>query len=254
MIDAWTGPTPSPQQFPKNEPNGIRALLDRIDRVALQAKESTSNLLRTAGIRLTQLGMFIDSSLTVGGSLDVTGPMVVGGTANFDGNTTIGGNAAITGTLSLPAGIINNDALTSPVVADIVNLTNTGFTVPANPTWGNAVSTTITVPPGCTQLLATCTAEAYAINPNTTGGSNGTGGDILDCRVLLNGSASAGYGIGLSGSNGFTSSSSSGSFHFSGLTPGATLSIATQVLAVYQAFGSNVDNKATINATLIWLR
>jgi hypothetical protein len=236
VIDAWSGPPPTPQQFPPNEPNGIRKLLDKIKALELQIREATSNLLGTAGIRLTQLGMFIDSSLTVGGSLDVTGPMVVGGT------------------LSLPAGIINNDALTSPVVADIVNLTNTGFTVPANPTWGNAVSTTITVPPGCTQLLATCTAEAYAINPNTTGGSNGTGGDILDCRVLLNGSASAGYGIGLSGSNGFTSSSSSGSFHFSGLTPGATLSIATQVLAVYQAFGSNVDNKATINATLIWLR
>jgi len=236
MIDMWSGPTPTPQQFPHNEPNGIRKLLDLIKSVQLQIRESTSNLLGTAGIRLTQLGMFIDSSLTVGGSLDVTGPMVVGGT------------------LSLPAGIIDNAALTSPVVPDIVNFTNTGFTVPANPTWGNAAATTITVPAGCTQLLATCTAEAYAINPNTTGGSNGTGGDILDCRVLLNGSASAGYGIGLSGSNGFTSSSSSGSFVFSGLTPGAVLNIATQVLAVYQAFGSNVDNKATINATLVWLR
>ena len=254
MIDAWSGPPPTPQQFPANEPNGIRKLLDKIAALELQIRESTSNLLGTAGIRLTQLGMFIDSSLTVGGSLDVTGPMVVGGTADFSGDTTIGGNAAITGTLSLPAGIINNDALTSPVVAGIVNQTATGFTVPVNPTWGNAVSTTITVPAGCTQLLATCTAEAYAINPNTTGGSNGTGGDILDCRVLLNGSASAGYGIGLSGSNGFTSSSSSGSFQFSGLTPGAVLNIAAQVLAVYQAFGSNVDNKATINATLVWLR
>ena len=189
-----------------------------------------------------------------GMSATAEGETTVDGSLIVTGNLEVSGHAAITGTLSLPSGIINNDALTSPVVAGIVNQTATGFTVPVNPTWGNAVSTTITVPPGCTQLLATCTAEAYAINPNTTGGSNGTGGDILDCRVLLNGSASAGYGIGLSGSNGFTSSSSSGSFEFSGLTPGATLSIATQVLAVYQAFGSNVDNKATINATLVWLR
>ena len=161
MIDMWSGPTPTPQQFPHNEPNGIRKLLDLIKSVQLQIRESTSNLLGTAGIRLTQLGMFIDSSLTVGGSLDVTGPMVVGGT------------------LSLPAGIIDNAALTSPVVPDIVNFTNTGFTVPANPTWGNAAATTITVPAGCTQLLATCTAEAYAINPNTTGGDNTLGGDLL---------------------------------------------------------------------------
>jgi hypothetical protein len=201
-------------------------------------------------VRVAQSSTFARS----GTSVTAEGQTTVDGTLNVTGNLEVSGHAAITGTLSLPAGIIDNAALTSPVVPGIVNFTNTGFTVPVNPTWGNAAATTITVPAGCTQLLATCTAEAYAINPNTTGGSNGTGGDILDCRVLLNGSASTGYGIGLSGSNGFTSSSSSGSFEFSGLTPGATLNIATQVLAVYQAFGSNVDNKATINATLIWLR
>jgi len=176
----------------------------------------------------------------------------VDGTLNVVGNLNVSGPAVITGTLSLPAGIIDNAALTSPVVLGVVSFTDTGFAVTTS--WSDAAATTITVPAGCTQLLATCNAGVYASNPNTTGGSNGTGGDFLDCRVLLNGSGSAGFAIGLSGSNGFTSSSSSGSFVFSGLTPGATLAISAQSLAGWQALGSNVVNKANINATLVWLR
>src|SRR5665647_2399920 len=56
-----------------------------------------------------------EDEVTVDGALIVTGPLDVTGPAAFAGDTTIGGNAAITGTLSLPAGIINNAALTSPV-------------------------------------------------------------------------------------------------------------------------------------------
>ena len=79
MIDAWTGPPPVSNQFPHNEPNGIRKLLDKIRAVELQVKESTSNLLRTAGIRLTKLGMFIDSSLTLGVTPVVTPILVTEG-------------------------------------------------------------------------------------------------------------------------------------------------------------------------------
>ena len=49
MIDAWSGPPPTPQQFPANEPNGIRKLLDKIKALELQVKESTSNLLADCG-------------------------------------------------------------------------------------------------------------------------------------------------------------------------------------------------------------
>ena len=126
MVDPWQGPTPVSNQFPRNEPDGIRKLLAKIDAVALSVREVTSNLLGSAGIRLTKLGMFIDSSLTVGGSQTVNGPLAVHGTAAFDGNTTIGGTLAVTGTLSLPAGIINNDALANPVKSQ------TGFNSTSN--------------------------------------------------------------------------------------------------------------------------
>ena len=172
--------------------------------------------------------------VTVDGELDVTGAMVVGGT------------------LSLPAGIVGNDALTSPVVSGIVNFNTTGFSVTT--AWSNAVAATITVPAGCTQLLATCTAEVYAINPNTTGGNNSAGGDLLDSRVSLNGSLSASYGLLVDGLSSATTSTSAGSFTLSGLTPGATLPISAQTKSIFQALGSNAAQKATITATLLWLR
>jgi len=96
VIDAWSGPPPTPQQFPPNEPNGIRKLLDKIKALEVQIREATSNLLGTAGIRLTQLGMFIDSSLTVGGDLTVTGLTA------FSGTTTLGGTVPVSGNMTVP--------------------------------------------------------------------------------------------------------------------------------------------------------
>jgi len=186
-----------------------------------------------------------------GMSASAEGETTVDGTLNVTGNLDVSGHAAITGTLSLPAGIIDNAALNSPVVPGIVNLTNTGFAVTL--TWADAAATTITVPPGCTQLLATCHAGTYATNPNTTGGSGG-GGDLLCCRVSLNGSVSIAGDWGLSGNGGMTSASSSGSFQFDSLTPGSALPISAQVCSAYQSLGSNATNRANINATLIWLR
>lgn len=48
MVDPWTGPPPVSNQFPHNEPDGIRKLLDKIKAVELQVKESTSHLGMTA--------------------------------------------------------------------------------------------------------------------------------------------------------------------------------------------------------------
>lgn len=79
MIDAWSGPTPVSNQFPHNEPNGIRMLLDKIRAVELQVKESTSNLLRTAGIRLTPAGMVMSGVPVYASNTDaITGGLDVG--------------------------------------------------------------------------------------------------------------------------------------------------------------------------------
>ena len=248
MIDAWTGPTPTPQQFPANEPNGIRKLLDKIKALELQIRESTSNLLGTAGIRLTQLGMFIDSSLTVGGSLDVTGPMTVGGTADFSGDTTIGGNAAITGTLSLPAGIINNDALSSPVKPVWSHADSGASSFAVTTTMTNRATATVTVPTGYTQALIMAAGQASAVN--TTASL-----DTVYVGVSINGTDPPGWASGQDvGPSGFGGATSAVSQLLTGLTGGGTFTIAARIRSAFAGWPANASNEANIDATVLFLR
>lgn len=50
MIDAWSGPTPTPQQFPANEPDGIRKLLGLIKSVQQELRDVRSHLPGAGGI------------------------------------------------------------------------------------------------------------------------------------------------------------------------------------------------------------
>lgn len=44
MVDPWTGPPPSPQQFPANQPDGIKKLLEKIRAVETQLRDVRSHL------------------------------------------------------------------------------------------------------------------------------------------------------------------------------------------------------------------
>jgi len=264
MIDAWSGPAPVSNQFPANEPNGIRKLLDKIAALERQIRESTSNLLGTAGIRLTQLGMFIDSSLTVGGSLDVTGPMVVDGsetvngplavhgTADFDGATSIGGTLTVVGTLSLPAGIINNDALTSPVASQVIYGMSTSFGLTTS--WVTQCSTTITVPAGFTSCVVSVSARGFATNPNTTGGSNSAGGDFFYVRAVIGGSHGIGFPTRVLGSGDSVSVVGPFSCVISGLTSGGTFTVTCDVTTMFLSWATNANNTAEVSGSILWFR
>ena len=252
MIDAWSGPTPVSNQFPKNEIDGIKKLLGRIDTLRTDLRESTSNLLRTAGIRLTRLGMFIDSSLTVGGSQTVNGPLDVHGTADFDGTTTIGGNAAITGTLSLPAGIIDNDALASPVIPEGVYAIAWNFALTTSHV--TKVSVTIDVPAGFTKAVVAVVGRVYAYNPNTTGGVNGVGGDYINSRVNTAGVAGYALGTMVEGNNYSGVNVAPGSRVLTGLTPGSTFTIFVTARTSHQSFSANADNTAELSGNIMWFR
>ena len=239
MIDAWTGPTPTPQQFPPNEPNGIRKLLDKIAALELRIKESTSNLLRTAGIRLTKLGMFIDSSLTVGGSLDVTGPMVVGGT------------------LSLPAGIIDNDALTSPTKSQMVQTDATNFALTT--TYTTKVTSTITVPAGFTAAVIAITGRVLAFNTNSTGGADAAGADYLRARPSIAGVVGIPLPLVVAGSNSSVVNVAPMATVLTGLTPGGTFTITVEVKSDYQSWAANALeangwNKVVLSGIISWSR
>jgi len=270
MIDAWSGPTPTPQQFPANEPNGIRKLLDKIKALELQIKEAMSNLLGTAGIRLTQLGMTIDSSLTIGGSETVDGPLVVHGTADFDGATTIGGtlgvtgdatfsgdtsiggNAAITGTLSLPSGIINNDALANPIQVQSIYLDVSNFAVTTS--WVSLASSTITVPAGFTSALVTVTGQVGCYNPHTTGGSDGVGSDFLLCQPYVGAVTGNALGAQFPGSNWWGNAVTLLSTVLTGLTGGGTFSVGVQASVDYANMAAFAANEATLSGNILWFR
>jgi len=156
------------------------------------------------------------------------------------------------GELILRPGSIGNDSLTNPVIPGVHKVNSSGFAVTLS--WTEVVGGNVTVPAGCTQLLATSSVWVYAINPNTTGGSNGTGGDTLWCYVDIGGSSGEVYGLGLSGNSGYTTATSGFSLLKTGLTPGSTIRIKGMAASAYASLGSDAFNTATISTTLIWLR
>lgn len=251
-IDPWSGPTPVSNQFPANEPDGIRKLLDKIKAVELQVREVTSNLLGSAGIRLTKLGMFIDSSLTVGGSQTVNGPLAVHGTAAFDGTTTIGGNAAITGTLSLPAGIIDNAALANPVVPGVIYGSATNFALTTTETTVKAL--TVVVPAGVTGAAVAVTGRVRGRNPNTTGGINAAGADYLHARTVIGASVGVDLSIIVLGSGSSGVNVAPFSEFLTGLTPGGTIAIALKAWTGNLSWGSDTFNVAELSGSILWFR
>lgn len=164
-----------------------------------------------------------------------------------------GGDGLVANNIYLRPGSVGNDKLTTPVVPGVINSIATNFAV-SHTAWTNTVSFNATVPAGCTQLLALATGMVYAVNPNTTGGSNGTGGDVLECRIGIGGTFGMAAGVSISGSNGQTSCPAAYAQLLTGLTPGGTVTLVTQSLTGFQAFAANSNNQANLCATLTWLR
>lgn len=136
--DGWNGPR-------RHGEDGVTRLVNEMKKLdqRLSAVERGAPL-RSAGISVTEDGMVVDRSLAVTGDLDVTGD------AEFSGDTTIGGNASITGTLSLPNGIIDNDALTSPMTQDSGFGNSAAFAIP-NASGNTLALFTVEVPAGYTK-------------------------------------------------------------------------------------------------------
>jgi cytoskeletal protein CcmA (bactofilin family) len=183
----------SPQDYPRRETDGVKRLVETVKVVAEQAREATSNLLRTAGLYLTNQGLRIASSLLVegdlsstgsaditgtthiGGATDIDGTLNIGGatdidgTLNVDAEMSVGGDATfsgavhIEGTLSLPAGIIDNDALASPVtfLGDFID--NNSLTITTAETQQCIYS--FVVPAGYSKALVVGYGSVGVVNP-----------------------------------------------------------------------------------------
>lgn len=158
MVDEWSGRPPQSTEFPKTETDGIKALIARLSGLATELRESTSNLLRTAGIYITKAGMRIASALRVEGELIVTG------------------NAVFEGDLAVPNGSITNDALQSPVSFDSGKAITSGSTMNLLTTEQTFCTLSFTVPAGYTRALVQGQGSIGVVNP--TAGSSSVAGRV----------------------------------------------------------------------------
>lgn len=173
MIDAWSR-EPQPQEFRRGSTGGFDDLLDVIRKQGDRLRDSTKNLLGSAGIRLKPGRMVVEQSLDIEGDFTATG------------NTTIGGNARITGTLSLPAGIIDNDALANPIVPAGASNTVTAFGL--STTESVVVSASAVVPAGFSRCLATGLGSIFFLNPTAAV-------DYVYARVFIEAPGQSWWGI-----------------------------------------------------------
>jgi hypothetical protein len=234
-------------KLPSLGPSLTHHLVENQRQMQRQAASSSFN---RSGMSATAEGeTTVDGSLIVTGDLEVsgnaaiTGPLAVHGTAAFDGATTIGGNAAITGTLSLPAGIIDNEALTSPVELGNASGGSNGMAINVADT--DLATATIPVPAGYSQALVFLMVTTSAVN-NTASLAG------LYIQAVINGTPTRLMGAIATPGNGTATLSTAKSDTLTGLS-GGTISVAARVRCD-NGWAANASNRAYSEAIVVFLR
>jgi|SRR5665647_489030 len=175
-MSEWTAPPQSVEFRAPTDGRVVRNLFEALSR-RIAALEGTAPL-KQAGVRVLPEGLVIEKDLSITGTLGVTG------------DATFGGAMAVTGTLSLPAGIIDNDALTSPIVYASNNSVNVGTEVTTTRT--NKATATVAVAAGFTKAQVWAFSDAMAVNRTaaddylyvgTTINTYEGGENYVDCRI-----------------------------------------------------------------------
>jgi hypothetical protein len=230
---------PQPGQFaPRGEDEWVRRVQDLEAR--LQRIEA-ANVFGLTGITPKDGGTDLDGFVNINGPLSVTGAMDVTGNADFTGNVHIGG------TLDLPAGIINNDALQAPVYPAVYHADTQNISITSGSNV-EKVGVDVAVPAGYTQALVSLT-----ITMNMTNNSAST--DLAYVGANINGTspgwasvASATVGQAISLNNTVVAL-------VTGLTGGGTFRLtgkASSGTNTWPAAGSS--NVMNLNATVQFLR
>ena len=173
------------------------------------------------------------------------------GATQFDGNVTsngqltangltVNGAAVIAGTLSLPAGIINNDALLNPVQYGSVGVSEQSYVV--DTTSRKRGVTNITVPAGYTKATVLTVA-------NVNGANSTASSDILLIQAYAGG-AGGGSSAATIPAGGIDSATASAINSFTGLS-GGTIEVGCYVSCNAGPWASSVWNLANVNA-IVW--
>ena len=214
-MSEWAVPSGmTPQDNPRQPKDGIQALVQQFHAFRVEVRERFNNLLQQAGIRVEKdLVRFV-------------------------------GAVRIEGTLDLPAGIIGNDALTSPVVPAPFYAASSNFAVPNS--WTAALEHLLTTPAGFTQCVVI--ANAWARIKNTSGATASSFG----CLAQIDGASGPWDDDRAIPDNLFGNLQATYATLVSGLTDGETIAIRTRVFSS-PALSADADNQATINGVVLWL-
>ena len=225
-------------------------LVDQRRQAGRQANSSSFN---RSGMSATAEGeTTVDGDLIIDGTETVNGPLAVHGTAAFDGDTTIGGNAAITGTLSLPAGIIDNEALAHQVVVGSAAAEfgmSSAIALSANPAAPTTLTTlSVTVPADATSAIAT-TSVVPAIY---TAGGSGSFTATVESSLIAGGSGAFSYAAQIVDVVGAATSACTVTkpIVLASVTPGATITMR----ATAYASGAGVLAEGDGSLTILFLR
>lgn len=160
------------------------------------------------------------------------------------GKLIVDGDAQINGTLSLPKGIIDNDALSSPITTGSAGLTQQGFAVGS--TGSTFAVQAIPVPDGYSKAIVMNGVSGSAWNTTSSLG-------YLYVASMINGSP-GGEVVTPATGPGTGSATAFGVRTLSGLTPGSVITVGVYMRVGAGAWGASASNAANTNAIALFLR
>jgi hypothetical protein len=140
------------------------------------------------------------------------------------------------------SGLITNDSLTAPSIPGVAGVEAFNFSV--GTTLAEVAGVNLSVPTGCTQLLVDVTAHVFGVNGTATA-------DELWVSLNAGGTSSTVLGMPW-GASSFTTASCSLGTSLTGLTPGGVVRIGVWAGSSNVSHAADVDNTASITASLTW--
>ncbi|WP_066586338.1 hypothetical protein [Cellulomonas timonensis] len=217
-MSQWSG-APQASQFAPTA-RGLEALFQRLETIELQLRALTgANILSPAGIGVDLEGMTIASSLAVTG------------------------NMLVQGTLALPAGIIGNEALATPVGWGYATDAQDGFGV--GTAFSSLAPASFVVPPGFTSAALLVFGKVRIFNPNATA-------DWLNIECGIAGALSGGMPEPLPA--GYSAHEMLGVIPLTGITGGQTLTTAVRIQVQSTPLAPRADNLAYTRSVALYFR
>ncbi len=183
-----------------------------------------------------------------GSGMSVSAP----GEVDVAGLLSVTGNLSVTGTLTIGAGLIPTEALASPVAGQVARASSSLFTLTTS--YATLASATpVPVPAGFSTCQVVVFAQMYVVNPNTTGGSNGAGGDALYVKALISSSGTTATPTAVAGSSGYATTYAQDGFVLSGLAAGSSVTVSVQGKSAYAPIAPSACY-VQVAASLTWTR